>query len=78
MAITEHTRHVLHQKLDSVLGPEEATTLMEHLPPVGWAKIGTKSDFDRRWQEMFDRLFLELVIMQAWFGSLIVLIVRSN
>ena len=44
MAITERSRHSLHQKLDSVLGPEEATTLMEHLPPVGWAEVATKTD----------------------------------
>jgi hypothetical protein len=36
MAISEESRHHLYCRLDAVLGPEEAATLMEHLPPVGW------------------------------------------
>jgi hypothetical protein len=46
VAITEETRHHLYQRLEEALGPEEATTLMEHLPPVGWADVATKHDLD--------------------------------
>lgn len=46
MALSEEARHALHNKLDVVLGPAEATTLMEHLPPVGWADVATKHDLD--------------------------------
>lgn len=46
MAITEHHRHQLFQRLEKLLGVEEATTLMEHLPPVGWADVATKSDLN--------------------------------
>jgi exonuclease VII large subunit len=46
MPVTEESRHRLHQKLDQTIGPEEATTLMEHLPPTGWADIATKQDLD--------------------------------
>jgi hypothetical protein len=46
MAISEETRHHLFQRLEEVLGPEEATTLMEHLPPVGWADVATRRDID--------------------------------
>jgi len=44
MAISEESRHHLYQRLEAVLGPQEATTLMEHLPPVGWADVATKQD----------------------------------
>jgi len=48
MAITEGQRHHLFQRLEEVLGTEEATTLMEHLPPVGWADVATKADLDHQ------------------------------
>jgi hypothetical protein len=44
MAVDERSRHLLHRRLDEVLGPPESTTLMEHLPPVGWADVATKAD----------------------------------
>ncbi len=46
MAITDESRHQLHTRLDELLGHEAATTLMAHLPPVGWADVGTKHDLD--------------------------------
>ena len=46
MAIDERQRHLLHERLDDVLGPDEAATLMEHLPPVGWADVARRSDVD--------------------------------
>jgi hypothetical protein len=46
MAIGEEARHDLYQPLEHVLGHEQATTLMEHLPPVGWADVATKRDLD--------------------------------
>lgn len=47
MAMDEGARHVLHVKLEQVLGDEEATTLMNSLPPVGWADVATKADLDQ-------------------------------
>jgi hypothetical protein len=44
VTIDERTRHQLYLRLEAVLGSEEATTLMEHLPPVGWADVATKTD----------------------------------
>ena len=46
MAITEESRHRLYQRLEELLGTEQATTLMEHLPPVGWGDVATKRDLD--------------------------------
>ena len=44
MAVDERSRHELYRRLEEVLGPEAATTLIEHLPPVGWAGVATKHD----------------------------------
>ena len=44
MPVDDRTRLNLHRKLDAVLGPEEADTLMAHLPPVTWNEVATKDD----------------------------------
>lgn len=46
MALDKRSRHQLHLRLEETLGPDGATTLMEHLPPVGWADVATKRDLD--------------------------------
>lgn len=46
MAITEGDRHRMHQRLEALMGDEDAATLMEHLPPVGWADVVTKADLE--------------------------------
>ncbi|MEO7804784.1 MAG: hypothetical protein ABIS18_10860 [Actinomycetota bacterium] len=74
MAIDERSRHGLYLKLEQVLGSDEATTLMEHLPPVGWADVATKHDLEQL------RVHLELqiqgatnAIMAAFRGELVAL-----
>jgi hypothetical protein len=47
MPVDERSRHALYLKLEEILGRQEATTLMEHLPPVGWADVATKHDLDQ-------------------------------
>jgi hypothetical protein len=47
MTIDERARHQMYLKLEEILGPDEATTLMEHLPPLGWADVATKRDLDQ-------------------------------
>ncbi len=44
MTVDERTRLALARKLESVLGTEHATALMEYLPLVGWTDIATKPD----------------------------------
>jgi hypothetical protein len=44
MAVDERRRHALHTAAQRQLGDEEADTLMELLPPVGWADVATKQD----------------------------------
>jgi hypothetical protein len=46
MPVDERSRHALYLKLEEILGHQEATTLMEHLPPVGWADVATKRDLE--------------------------------
>jgi hypothetical protein len=47
MVIDERSRLALHKRLEELLGASEAATLMEHLPPVGWADVATKRDLDQ-------------------------------
>jgi len=59
VAISEESRHHLYQRLEQVLGPREATVMVEHLPPVGWADVATKRDLDAleiRVDMRFDRV----------------------
>ena len=46
MAVDERDRHRLVERLEAVLGQDEAAILMEHLPPVGWADVATKRYLD--------------------------------
>jgi len=56
MAIDERSRHRMYERLQEVLGEEEAATLMEHLPPVGWADVVTKRDLDLRLEALEQKL----------------------
>ena len=44
MVVDDRSRHELYRRLEEVLGMEAATTLIEHLPPAGWAEVATKHD----------------------------------
>ena len=47
MSLNERARHHLYLRLEEHLGAEAAETLMEHLPPTGWADVATKRDLDQ-------------------------------
>jgi hypothetical protein len=46
MTVTEKQRHDLIRRFEEAFGPEHAETLMELLPPVGWADVVTKQDLE--------------------------------
>ena len=52
MALDERSRPELFLRLEAVLGPRQAETLMEMMPPVGWADVATKRDLDALEQRM--------------------------
>ena len=44
MSITEASRFQIRTAIGQILSEEAADTLMELLPPVGWADVATKTD----------------------------------
>ena len=48
MSTNDKARLELHRRLDSVLGAEEVSTFMSHLPPVTWDQVATKEDLRAR------------------------------
>lgn len=44
MAVTEEARHKLYRHVEEDWGEDVANTLMDHLPPGGWANVATKDD----------------------------------
>jgi hypothetical protein len=60
MAVDERSRHELYRRLEDVLGPDAPTTLIEHLPPVGWADVATRHDLaglEQRIDLRLDRVY---------------------
>lgn len=47
MVVTEHDRHRLHRALAGAIGEEEASLLMEHLPPTGWGDVARRADVEQ-------------------------------
>jgi len=66
MVLDERSRHQLYLRLEEVLGAEAASTLMEHLPPVGWADVATKRDLDA----LEERIDLRFGALEERFGAL--------
>ena len=66
MALHERARHELFLRLQQVLGAEQADTLMEMLPPVGWADVATKRDLDA----LEERMNLRFGLVDQRFAAL--------
>jgi hypothetical protein len=60
MQIDERTRREMYEQLEAVLGAQTADALMEHLPPVGWAEIATKSDLNLGLDALENRLLAQM------------------
>ncbi|MEX2267065.1 MAG: hypothetical protein WEA75_00115 [Acidimicrobiia bacterium] len=48
MAVDDIRRYELHEAVRRTLGESPGDTLMELLPPVGWADVATKHDLELR------------------------------
>ncbi|QBI20854.1 hypothetical protein ER308_15600 [Egibacter rhizosphaerae] len=55
----------LLRKLESVLGAEEAETLMTYLPPVDWSQLATNDHVDQRIDALRSDLRAELADTRA-------------
>jgi hypothetical protein len=81
--ISEDDRYELRQRLDEVLGPKGASTLMSHLPPVGWADVATKQDLrilelsmHKELTDAMRRQLQWLVTTQLAFAAVVIAAVR--
>lgn len=52
MAVTEAERHRLYETLKSSLGPRDAETFMNLMPPANWTEFAMKSDIAELRTEM--------------------------
>ena len=52
MSITEASRFQFRTAIGQILSEEAADTLMELLPPVGWADVATKTDLQHLREEL--------------------------
>lgn len=69
MAVDERSRHELYEQARSTWIHRAADTLMELLPPVGWADVATKRDLDTletrletRLESAIDRATVRLIM----------------
>jgi len=65
MSITEASRFQLRTAIGQILSEEAANTLMELLPPVGWADVATKNDL----QHLHDELKADIHALQLSFET---------
>jgi hypothetical protein len=70
MPVDERARHQLFRKLEEVLGGEEAGTLMDHLPPAGFADLVTKDDLRLGLDSLDPRLTAQVEGLRAQMESL--------
>jgi len=74
MAIGEASRREMHAKLEEVLGAQVANTVMEYLPPVGWADVATKHDLDAQNVLMKHDLDAQITLVRSDLDAQITLV----
>jgi hypothetical protein len=65
MSVDERRRLQLADAAKRALGDDAGITLMEMLPPVGWADVATKQDLDileARLEARFERGFRQILV----------------
>jgi hypothetical protein len=67
MTMSEESRHRLYSRLEDVLGPAEARTLMEHLPAGAPSDLVTRRDLETFGAQLATQLRAEL---RAGFAEL--------
>src|SRR5262245_25076090 len=68
MAVDERRRLQLADAAKRALGDDAGITLMEMLPPVGWADVATKQDLEllgHRLEARFERGFRQIIVTMA-------------
>lgn len=76
MAVTDAARNQLFNTLRETLGADDAATMMDLLPPIGWADVARQRDVDRleanverRFDELDRRLELRFDSLDQRFAT---------
>lgn len=69
MPVTEAQRHRLYEALKANLGPAEADTFMNMLPPTDWNELATKRDLAELRAEFRADLNSEISGLQRTFAT---------
>ena len=62
MSVSEYERHHLFTWFEEHMGPERAATMMNLVPPVGWADVATRRDLAQL-EARFDAIDARLAAM---------------
>lgn len=76
MAVTEERRHRLYSKFEELIGAEDASTMMELVPPVGWGDVATKRDLDHGLDNLANRLRTECT--RQMFGMVFSIVAANS
>jgi hypothetical protein len=64
MPVTEYERHQLFTWFEQNMGQDRASTMMNLVPPVGWAEVATRHDLDELEARLASRFDAKLDAMR--------------